>query len=303
MTVAPTYSGKVRDVYDVGDGLLLMVASDRISAFDRVFSEPVSDKGRVLTAMTAFWAGELAGIAPTHLVATDPASFPAIASQIADVAGRAMLVRRAEMLPIECIVRGYITGSAWKEYRSAGTMHGTVLPEGLEESSRLPEPVFTPSTKAVEGHDVNISFEQAEELVGRNLAARAREVSLAAYSRGAARALERGIVIADTKFELGIIDGELAICDEILTPDSSRFWPADEWKPGAAPPSFDKQPVRDWAEGTGWDKESAPPPVPAEVLQATRERYVAAYEQISGLAFADWWGVATTHGAKGEGRA
>jgi phosphoribosylaminoimidazole-succinocarboxamide synthase len=303
VTVAPTYSGKVRDVYDVGDGLLLMVASDRISAFDRVFTEPVSDKGRVLTAMTAFWAGELAGIAPTHLVATDPASLPAIASQIADVAGRAMLVRRAEMLPIECIVRGYITGSAWKEYRSAGTMHGTVLPEGLEESSRLPEPVFTPSTKAVEGHDVNISFEQAEQLVGRNLAARAREVSLAAYSRGAARALERGIVIADTKFELGIIDGELAICDEILTPDSSRFWPADEWKPGAAPPSFDKQPVRDWAEGTGWDKESAPPPVPAEVLQATRERYVAAYEQISGLAFADWWGVATTQGAKSEGRA
>jgi phosphoribosylaminoimidazole-succinocarboxamide synthase len=291
VTIVPTYSGKVRDVYDVGDGLLLMVASDRISAFDKVFAEPVPDKGRVLTAMTAFWADELSGIAPTHLVATDPSKFPALADELEDVAGRAMLVRRAEMLPIECIVRGYITGSAWKEYRSAGTMHGTVLPAGLEESAQLPEPVFTPSTKAVEGHDVNISFEEAAQLVGAELADRAREVALAAYRRGAAHALEHGIVIADTKFELGIIDGELAICDEILTPDSSRFWPVEAWKPGTTPPSFDKQPVRDWAEGTGWDKESTPPPVPAEVISTTRERYVAAYEQISGRSFSSWWGV------------
>ncbi len=300
MTVAPTYSGKVRDVYDLGNGLLLMVASDRISAFDRVFAETVPDKGRVLTAMTAFWTEELSAIAPTHLVTADPAGLPTLASEIPDVAGRAMLVRRAEMLPIECIVRGYITGSAWKEYRSAGTMHGTALPAGLEESSQLPEPVFTPSTKAVDGHDVNISFDEAAELVGAALAARARELSLAAYARGAARALERGIVIADTKFELGIVDGELTICDEILTPDSSRFWPADSWAPGSTPPSFDKQPVRDWAESTGWDKESDPPPVPDEVIDATRGRYVAAYEQISGKSFASWWGV-TSPGVARDG--
>ena len=301
MTVEPTYSGKVRDVYDVGGGLLLMIASDRISAFDRVFSETVPDKGRVLTAMTAFWTDELSAVAPTHLVSTDPAEMPPLASEIGDSAGRAMLVRRAEMLPIECIVRGYITGSAWKEYRSAGTMHGTPLPAGLEESSRLPEPVFTPSTKAVEGHDVNISFEEAAGLVGTELAARARELSLSAYARGAAHALERGIVIADTKFELGIVDGELTICDEILTPDSSRFWPADRWAPGTAPPSFDKQPVRDWAESTGWDKESDPPPVPDDVVEATRGRYVAAYEQISGRRFADWWGVTRGGPAGGVG--
>ncbi|HLI16422.1 MAG TPA: phosphoribosylaminoimidazolesuccinocarboxamide synthase [Acidimicrobiales bacterium] len=292
MAIAPAYSGKVRDIYDVGDGRLLMVASDRISAFDRVFAEPIPDKGRVLTAMTAFWSEELAGIAPTHLITTDPGAFPPEAADIGDVAGRAMLVRRAEMLPIECIVRGYLAGSAWKEYRATQTMHGTPLPAGLRESDRLPEPVFTPSTKATEGHDVNISFEEAVELVGARLAARAREISLRAYAAGARRALERGIVIADTKFELGLIDGELAICDEILTPDSSRFWPADAWSPGSAPPSFDKQPVRDWAESTGWDKESPPPPLPAEVVAATRDRYVAAYEKISERRFADWWGVA-----------
>ncbi|MCU1488705.1 MAG: Phosphoribosylaminoimidazole-succinocarboxamide synthase [Acidimicrobiaceae bacterium] len=291
MTLERIYSGKVRDVYDAGEGLFLMVASDRISAFDVVFAEPVPDKGRVLTAMTDFWSSRLAEVAPTHLVTVDPASFPHGAEEIPDLEGRAMLVRRAEMLPIECIVRGYLTGSAWKEYQRAGTMHGTPLPEGLEESARLPEPVFTPSTKAVEGHDVNISFEEAVGLVGEELAHKAREVSLAAYALGAAHALESGVVIADTKFELGIIDGNLAICDEILTPDSSRFWPADDWKPGSTPPSFDKQPVRDWAESTGWDKASTPPPVPAEVIAATRERYVTAYQRISGRSFATWWGV------------
>lgn len=291
MSLERVYSGKVRDVYDAGDGLLLMVASDRISAFDVVFAEPVPDKGRVLTAMTAFWAEEFADLAPTHLVATDPADFPPGAESVPDVAGRAMLVRRAEMLPIECIVRGYLSGSAWKEYRRSGTMHGTPLPAGLQESERLPSPVFTPSTKAAEGHDENISFDEAVRLVGGDHAERAREISLAAYSRGAARALERGIVVADTKFELGFIDGELAICDEMLTPDSSRFWAAEEWSPGSTPPSFDKQPVRDWAESTGWDKASAAPPMPAEVIAATRERYVTAYERITGRRFADWWGV------------
>lgn len=291
MNLAPIYTGKVRDVYDAGDGLLLMVASDRISAFDRVFDQPVPDKGRVLTAMTAFWAGRLADLAPTHLVTVDPASFPVEAEEIPDLVGRTMLVRRAEMLPIECIVRGYLTGSAWKEYQRSGTMHGTRLPAGLEESAQLAEPVFTPSTKATSGHDENIGYEQAVELVGAELAGRARELSLAAYQLGATHAKERGIVIADTKFELGLIDGELAICDEILTPDSSRFWPADQWHPGATPPSFDKQPVRDWAESTGWDKDSPPPPLPDEVVAATRERYVTAYERISGHPFAEWWGV------------
>lgn len=285
------YSGKVRDIYDAGDGVLLMVASDRISAFDRVFAEPVPDKGRVLTAMTQFWSEELAGIAPTHLVTTDPSGYPEGSAEISDVTGRAMVVRRADMLPLECIVRGYLAGSAWKEYRSLGTMHGTTLPAGLQESDRLPEPVFTPSTKATEGHDENISFDAAVKVVGSEVAERAREISLAAYERGAARALSQGIVVADTKFELGFIDGELSICDEILTPDSSRFWPADAWSPGSAPPSFDKQPVRDWAESTGWDKSSEPPPMPDEVVEATRARYVDAYERITGRRLDDWWGV------------
>lgn len=285
------YSGKVRDVYDAGDGRFLMVASDRISAFDVIFEEPIPDKGRVLTAMTEYWVSALASVAPTHLITCDPAEFPEEFSSMPDLAGRAMLVRRAEMLPLECIVRGYITGSAWKEYREHQTMHGSPLPAGLQEADRLPEPVFTPSTKASEGHDLNISFEDAVALVGEDLASRARAVCLEAYSEGARLALERGIVIADTKFELGMIDGKLAICDEILTPDSSRFWPADLWAPGATPPSFDKQPVRDWAESTGWDKASKPPEMPASVIAETRDRYVEAYERISGRSFAKWWGV------------
>ncbi len=294
MTLPHLYSGKVRDIYDAGGGLLMMVASDRISAFDVVFAEPVPDKGRVLTAMTAFWSDELADLAPTHLVTADPARFPARfpvgAGDWAEVAGRSMLVRRAEMLPIECIVRGYLAGSAWKEYQRLGTMHGTRLPSGLRESEKLPEPVFTPSTKATEGHDENISFEQAAETVGASVAARARQVCLDAYERASSLALERGIVIADTKFELGLVEGELTICDEILTPDSSRFWPVDAWKPGATPPSFDKQPVRDFAEATGWDKNPPAPALPAEVVAATRERYVDAYERLSGLELANWFG-------------
>ncbi len=294
------YSGKVRDVYAAGDGLLLMVASDRISAFDRIFAEPVPDKGRVLTAMTQYWSDALASISPTHLVSTDPADFPVASRDQPDLAGRAMLVREAEMLPIECIVRGYLSGSAWKEYRATQSMHHTPLPAGLLESARLDEPVFTPSTKASSGHDENISYEAAVELIGAELAARAREVALAAYGAGAARALEHGIVIADTKFELGLIDGELAICDEILTPDSSRFWEAEAWTPGSTPPSFDKQPVRDWAEGTGWDTDSMPPPLPQSVIDATRDRYVNAYERITGLRFVDWWGVGGAGRAEGS---
>jgi len=287
------HSGKVRDIYAVGDDRLLMVTSDRISAFDVIMAEPIPDKGRVLTAMSAFWFDQLADIVPGHLLSTDLADLPESAQNVAaeaDLVGRVMLTRRADMLPVECIVRGYITGSAWKEYSRAGTMHGTRLPEGLLESARLPEPVFTPSTKADEGHDENISFSAAAELIGEALAAQVRDVALALYQRGADWARERGIIIADTKFELGLADGELVLCDEVLTPDSSRFWPTDAWEPGSTPPSFDKQPVRDLLDGLDWDKTPPPPPLPAKVVAATSRRYIEAYERITGRPFADWPG-------------
>ena len=279
------YSGKVRDMYDAGDGLLLIVASDRMSAFDVVMAEPIPDKGRVLTAFSAFWFDQLSDVLPNHLVSTAPDDLPD------EWVGRVQLVRRAEMLPIECIVRGRLSGSAWKEYKASGTMHGQSLPAGLQESAELPEPVFTPSTKAATGHDENISFEQAVDLVGKEVAEKAREASLELYRRGAQWAAQRGIVIADTKFELGFIDGELAVCDEVLTPDSSRFWPAEQVTLGSTPPSFDKQPLRDWLESTGWDKTPPPPTLPAEVIESTRARYVEAYEKVTGLSMADWPGV------------
>ncbi len=264
------HSGKVRDVYDAGDGRLLMVASDRISAFDVVLDEPIPDKGRVLNGLTAFWVAQMADIAPNHLISLEDD-------------GRAMLVRRADMIPIECIVRGYLSGSAWKEYRSSGTMHGTPLPPGLRQSERLPEPVLTPSTKAPVGqHDENLSLEQAEELAGADVVRQAAEISLAVYRRAAAHAAERGIILADTKFELGFIDGRLSLCDEVLTPDSSRFWDAETYQVGETPPSFDKQPVRDWLEASGWDKTPPPPTLPPEVVAATRDRYLAAYQRITG---------------------
>jgi phosphoribosylaminoimidazole-succinocarboxamide synthase len=286
MSIRHVSSGKVRDIYDLSDGTLLFVTSDRISAFDVVMAETIPDKGRVLTAVTAFWLDRLAGVAPSHLVSLEP---PAD-TDLPDLAGRTMVVRKAEMLSIECIVRGYLSGSAWAEYKASGTMHGQKLPAGLRQSDRLPEPVFTPSTKAASGHDVNISFDQAAEMVGADVAKEAREVSLEAYRQGAELAANRGIIIADTKFELGFIDGRLAICDEVLTPDSSRFWPADQWQPGSAPPSFDKQPLRDWLEATGWDKTPPPPSLPADVVGATSERYVAAYEKLTGLSFSEWPG-------------
>jgi phosphoribosylaminoimidazole-succinocarboxamide synthase len=281
-------SGKVRDIYELDERHLLFVTSDRMSAFDVVMAEAIPDKGRVLTAVTAFWLERLADVAPNHLVSLD---VPSGLGEDQDLSGRVMVVRRAEMLPIECIVRGYLSGSAWAEYKRTQTMHGTALPAGLRQSERLPEPVFTPSTKAESGHDENISFEEAAALAGEELAAEARRISLAAYEQAAALAAERGIIIADTKFELGLIDGALAICDEVLTPDSSRFWPADDWSPGQVPPSFDKQPLRDWLEGTGWDKAPPPPALPDEVVEATRSRYVEAYERLTGLRFADWPGV------------
>jgi len=274
-----------------------MVTSDRLSAFDVVMAEPIPNKGRVLTAMTAFWFElfkDLSSVVGSHLISTDVADLPASVRGDADLAGRVMLCHRAEMLPVECIVRGYITGSAWKEYKKGGTMHGAALPGGLLESSQLPAPVFTPSTKAAVGdHDENISFDAAADLVGRDLAKTLRDVSLALYSRGAAWAAERGIIIADTKFELGRIPGtgELVLCDEVLTPDSSRFWPVAQWKPGSTPPSFDKQPVRDYLETLDWDKTPPPPSLPKAVVDATSTRYVEAYERITGRTFADWPGV------------
>jgi phosphoribosylaminoimidazole-succinocarboxamide synthase len=287
------YSGKVRDIYDAGDGRLLMVTSDRISAFDVVMAEPIPDKGRVLTAMSAFWFEQMRDLVDSHLLSTDLADIPEDAQDPA-LAGRVMLCREAEMLPVECIVRGYLTGSAWKEYRTSGTMHGSPLPAGLLESSQLPEPVFTPSTKAAVGdHDVNISFEDAIGLIGSELASSVRDISIAIYKRAAALAAGRGIIIADTKFELGLIDGDLVLADEVLTPDSSRFWPVDQWKPGATPPSFDKQPIRDFLDGLDWDKAPPPPALPAAVIAASRDRYIEAYERITGLAFADWPGAGT----------
>jgi phosphoribosylaminoimidazole-succinocarboxamide synthase len=285
------YSGKVRDIYALDGEHLVFVASDRMSAFDVVMAEPIPDKGRVLTAITAFWFERLADVAPNHLVSLD---VPAEARDQEALAGRTMVVRKAEMLPIECIVRGYLSGSAWAEYRRNGTMHGQSLPEGMRQSEQLPEPVFTPSTKAASGHDENISYAAAVDLVGAELAEEARRISLAAYVKGAELAAERGIIIADTKFELGLIDGQLALCDEVLTPDSSRFWPAEDWQPGIIPPAFDKQPLRDWLEETGWDKTPPPPALPAEIIDATRTRYVGAYERLTCLVFADWPGAGSS---------
>ncbi|NEM06703.1 phosphoribosylaminoimidazolesuccinocarboxamide synthase [Geodermatophilus normandii] len=276
--------GKVREVYDAGAGRLLLVASDRISAYDHVLPTPIPDKGRVLTQLSVWWFGQLTPVldafgASHHLVS---------ASDVPDdVAGRAMLVRRLEMLPVECVARGYLSGSGTAEYRRTGSIRDVPLPAGLTEGSRLPEPVFTPSTKAEVGeHDEAIDFAQVESLVGAPRAAELRELTLALYRRGAEIAAGAGIVLADTKFEFGLSsDGGLVLGDEVLTPDSSRFWPASSWSPGAAQPSFDKQYVRDWLSSSGWDRVSPPPELPDDVVAATRERYVAAYEQLTGTPF------------------
>ena len=287
-------SGKVREVYDAGAGRLLMVASDRISAFDVIMDEPIPDKGRVLTAMTAYWLEELADLAPNHLISADTGDFPegaaALPGGLDRLAGRSMLVRRAEMLDIECIVRGYLAGSAFKEYEKEGTVHGMPMPAGLRRADRLPEPVFTPSTKATEGHDLNIGMAEAIDIVGREAAEAASALCLAAYTRAATRAESQGIVICDTKFELGYIDGTLSICDEVLTPDSSRFWPADDCAPGTNPPAFDKQRLRDWLEAQPWDKQPPPPALPEEVVTATSTRYVDAYQRVCGRRLGDWYG-------------
>jgi phosphoribosylaminoimidazole-succinocarboxamide synthase len=269
-----------------------MVTSDRISAFDVVMNEVVTHKGRVLTAMSAFWFEQLSPLVQSHLISTDITEISALFSDSIppDIEGRIMLCHKAEMLPIECIVRGYITGSAWKEYCESGTMHGSPLPSGLKEADQLPEPVFTPSTKAEEGHDVNISFEEAAALIGENLAEEVKNISLECYTKGAALAKEKGIIIADTKFEMGTVNGSLVLADEVLTPDSSRFWSSELWQPGATPPSFDKQPVRDYLDGLDWDKQPPPPSLPFEVVEATSQRYINAFETITGQSFNNWPG-------------
>jgi phosphoribosylaminoimidazole-succinocarboxamide synthase len=290
VTYRHVHRGKVRDLYDAGDGRLLMVASDRISAFDVVMAEPIPDKGRVLTAMSAFWFEELAGVAGNHLVSTELASLPA-GERDPWRAGRMMLVRRCQMVPVECVVRGYLSGSGWKEYQAVGAVCGVRLPVGLREAERLPTPIFTPTTKAPVGtHDEAMTFDAVVAEVGGELAEEVRALSLAAYRRAAAHAEQRGIVLADTKFELGLLDGKLVLADEVLTPDSSRFWPADRWTPGVAPPSFDKQPVRDELEASGWSKAPPPPPLSGATVAATRQRYIEAYERLSGRSFADWPG-------------
>jgi len=299
MTLEKLYSGKVRDIYDAGDDLLLMVTSDRISAFDVVMREPILDKGKVLTGVTAHWLAEVADLVPGHLVTTNPAELPEGAAGLGtDLGGRSMLVRKAEMLPIECIVRGYLAGSGWKEYQASQTVCGIPLPAGLLQSDRLPEPIFTPSTKAPATpfghgavvHDENISPAEAADLVGADVYTAAEEISIAVYSRAAAAAAERGLIVCDTKFELGFVDGALTLCDEVLTPDSSRFWDAETWEPGTSPPSFDKQPLRDWLEASGWDKAAPPPFLPYDVVREPHDRYVAAYERITGKPFATWTG-------------
>jgi phosphoribosylaminoimidazole-succinocarboxamide synthase len=275
-------SGKVREIYDLDDTLLI-VASDRISTYDVVHPNPIPDKGKVLTGLSTFWFERTADIVPNHMLSvTDGVP--------AEARGRGMVVRRLEMLPVEAVVRGYITGSGWKDYQRTGAVCGIPLPAGLRESDRLPEPIFTPATKAELGsHDENIDFEGAVRLIGdRALAERLRDVSIALYEHGAEHARERGIILADTKFEIGLDDGELTLGDEALTPDSSRFWPVAGYEPGRSQPSFDKQFVRDWASGTGWDRNPPAPEIPDEVVQRTRGKYIEAYELITGEPFDAW---------------
>lgn len=277
--------GKVRSIYDLGDTLVIIV-TDRISAFDVVFNELIPDKGIVLNSISAFWFDYLKDVMPNHVISTDPATFPAGFSRYAaELAGRSMWVRKAQMLPAECIVRGYLEGSALKEYKNSGAVSGIVLPEGLRQGDRLPEPMFTPSTKAEEGHDVNITFAELKDLVGAGQAAQLRDKSIALYQAASSFALSRGIILADTKFEFGMIDGQMAIADEIFTPDSSRFWAADTYEPGRAQTSFDKQYLREWLETLDWDKTPPAPKLPEPVIRQTAAKYRKAYELLTGRTF------------------
>ena len=285
MDIRPDSHGKVRDIYDCGDSLL-MVASDRISAFDFILPDEIPHKGEVLTRISAFWFDKFADLVPNHVISLDPADFPEeFAPYASYLTGRSMLVKKAQTLPIECIVRGYLTGSGKKIYDVDGTVCGIKLPDGLVEASKLPEPIFTPSTKAELGdHDENISFERCAQIVGDDLATQLRDASLAVYKAAAEYAATRGIIIADTKFEFGLIDGKLTIIDECLTPDSSRFWPAEGYEPGSVQPSYDKQYVRDWLKAN-WDMTGEPPHLPAEVIEGTASRYQEAFQIITGKPF------------------
>ena len=277
--------GKVRDIYDC-DGNLLIVSTDRISAFDYVLGNGIPDKGRVLNQLSLFWFGRTREIVSNHLITGNVDRFPAaLKRHRPELAGRSMLVRRARMFEAECVVRGYLAGSGWKEYQRTGSVSGVPLPPGLSESSRLPDPIFTPSTKATTGHDENISFQRVVELVGRQLAEELQRRSLRVFQRGSEYARQRGILIADTKFEFGQVGGELLLIDEVLTPDSSRFWPADQYAPGRGQPSFDKQFVRDWLSATDWDKNSPPPALPDDVVAKTRQTYIEAYERLTDRVF------------------
>lgn len=280
--------GKVRDVHDLGDDRLLVVTSDRISAYDVVMPTAIPDKGRVLTATSAHWFGETTHIAPNHLRSVRLADVPGEARD-PDMAGRTMLVERLDMLPIECVVRGYLAGSGWRDYRDTGSVCGHTLPDGLRQADPLPTPIFTPATKAHEGHDENITRADAADLVGADLLAEAERISLALYAHVASRCRAAGIILADTKFELGRdAMGRLVVGDEVCTPDSSRFWPADRHEPGTSPPSFDKQYLRDWLDASGWDHTPPAPNLPDDVVRGTRDRYVEAYERLTGRSLANW---------------
>lgn len=275
--------GKVRDIYDLGDSLLI-VATDRISAFDVVMPTPIPDKGKILTALSLFWFDFLKDTTPNHLLGTDVAVFPeACAPYAAELSGRSMWVRKADPLPVECIVRGYLVGSGWKDYQKTGAVCGIPLPKGLKLAEKLPEPLFTPSTKAEKGaHDENISFREMADRIGADLASQVRDITLTIYEKAAAYALEKGIILADTKLEFGLVDGRLILIDEVLTPDSSRFWPADRYRPGSNPESFDKQYLRDYLMDMGWSAEQPPPELPEAVVRNTRSRYLEALERLTG---------------------
>ena len=278
----PVARGKVRDIYDLGDQLII-VATDRLSAFDWVNPVGIPDKGKILTTMSLFWFDLLKDMTRHHLISADLKDFPTDFQQHADqFEGRSMLVHKCEMMAVEFVVRGYLAGSAWKEYRQTGTVCGIDLPKGLVESDKLESPIFTPATKATDGHDLNVSAEEAAKIIGKEVLDIAVSAALGAYAAGRDYAGTRGIIVCDTKFEFGLRDGQVVLADEVLTPDSSRFWPADQYQPGRSQPSYDKQFVRDWLETTGWDKNSPPPPLPEEVVMKTREKYVEAYRQLTG---------------------
>ena len=282
LSLKKIYSGKVRDLYEIDDKRMLMVATDRLSAFDVILAEPIPEKGKILTAISNFWFDKLAHLVPNHFTG-DKVEDVVSAEQLPLVEGRAVVAKRLKPVAVEAIVRGYIVGSGWKEYQKSGTVCGIQLPAGLKEAAKLPQPIFTPSTKAAVGdHDENISFEQCEAVIGKELAAQVRDISIALYTAAVEYAATRGIIIADTKFEFGLDeDGTLTLMDEVLTPDSSRFWPADSYQEGSNPPSFDKQFVRDWLESTGWNKEPPAPPVPADVAQKTADKYREALTRLT----------------------